>query len=325
MTVFIIRRLLQSFFVLVAMTVIVFVAVYAIGNPIDILIAPDATQAERAAAIARLGLDQPLHQQYISFVGNLLQGDVGRSFVFNVPAFALVLSRLPATLELALFALSLAILVGIPLGLWAGLKPHSVAGHSIMVGSIFGFSLPNFWQGLMLILLFAVLLGWLPSGGRGEPGEFLGMHSTLFSLDGWSHLILPAVNLALFKTALIIRLTRASVLEAIQLDFVKFARAKGLREGRIVGVHILKVIMIPVITIIGLEFGTLIAFAVVTETVFAWPGIGKLIIDSIFVLDRPVIVSYLIVIVLTFITINLIVDVLYSVFDPRVRLQDLGT
>jgi peptide/nickel transport system permease protein len=324
MTVFIIRRLLQSLLVLAAMTIIVFIGVYAIGNPIDILIAPDASQAERQRAIASLGLDRSLPEQYFSFVGGMLRGDLGRSFVFNEPALTLVLNRLPATLELALAGLLIAVGFGIPLGLWAGLKPDSIAGRSIMVGSIFGFSLPNFWQGLMLILLFAVLLGWLPAGGRGVPGEFLGMKSSLFSVSGWSHLLLPAVNLALFKAALITRLTRASVREVINLDFVKFARAKGVRERRIIGVHVLKVIMIPLITVIGLEFGSLIAFAVVTETVFAWPGIGKLIIDSIFVLDRPVIVAYLIVIVLMFITINLIVDILYSVFDPRVRLEDVG-
>ncbi len=324
MTVFIIRRLLQSLLVLAAMTVIVFIGVYAIGNPIDILIAPDATEAERQRAIASLGLDRSLPEQYLVFLGGLLQGDLGRSFVFNEPALTLVLNRLPATLELAAAALMMSVFIGVPLGLWAGLKPDSLAGRSIMVGSIFGFSLPNFWQGLMLILLFAVLLGWFPAGGRGVPGEFMGIRSSLFSLDGWTHLILPAVNLALFKTSLIIRLTRASVREVINLDFVKFARAKGLRESRIIGVHVLKVIMIPLVTVIGLELGSLIAFAVVTETVFAWPGVGKLIIDSIFVLDRPVIVSYLIVIVLMFITINLIVDILYSVLDPRVRLEDVG-
>ena len=248
LTVFIIRRLMQSLLVLAAMTVIVFVGVYAIGNPIDILIAPDATQEERARAIASLGLDRPLWEQYAVYIGNMLQGDLGKSFVFNEPALQLVLQRLPATLELAVAAMLIAICIGIPLGLWAGLEPESIAGRSIMAGSILGFSLPNFWQGLMLIMIFAVFLGWLPAGGRGDPGTFLGMESTLFSVDGWSHLILPATNLALFKTSLVIRLTRAGVRETLPLDYVRFARAKGLSRRRVIFVHVLRNILIPLVT-----------------------------------------------------------------------------
>jgi peptide/nickel transport system permease protein len=322
MTVFIIRRLLQSLLVIAVMTVLVFAGVYAIGNPIDIMISPEATEAERQAAIIRLGLDKSLPEQYLAFLGNLLQGDLGRSFVFSEPALQQVLQRMPATMELAFAAMLISIVVGIPLGLYAGLKPDGFGGKSIMAGSIFGFSLPNFWQGLMLIMIFAVFLQWLPAGGRGERATVLGIESSLWTLDGWSHLILPAINLALFKTSLVIRLTRASVRETINLDYVKFARAKGLSQQRVIGVHVLKNIMIPLVTIIGLELGSVIAFAVVTETVFAWPGMGKLIIDSIFQLDRPVIVAYLIVIVCLFITINLVVDLLYSALDPRVRLAD---
>lgn len=322
MTVFIVRRLLQALLVLAVMTVIVFVGVYAIGNPIDILIAPDATQAERERAIRALGLDRPVWEQYGLFLQNLLQGDLGRSFVYNEPALKLVLQRLPATLELAVAAMLMSLLIGIPLGMWAGLYPDSISGRGIMAGSILGFSLPNFWQGLMLIMLFAVILQWLPAGGRGETAEFLGMRSSLWTLDGWRHLILPALNLALFKMSLVIRLTRAGMRETLQLDYVKFARAKGLSERRVIGLHVFKNILIPLVTVIGLELGSVIAFAVVTETIFAWPGIGKLIIDSIFLLDRPVIVAYLVVIVLMFIVINLVVDVLYSILDPRVRLAD---
>ncbi len=322
MTVFIIRRLLQSIVVLAVTSLLVFLGVYAIGNPVDILISPDATELERQAAIARLGLDRPWWEQYWSFLINLAEGDLGRSFVFNEPALKLILQRLPATLELAFVAMLISIFVGIPLGIWAGFYPNSVSGRGIMAGSIVGFSLPNFWQGLMLIMIFAVMLGWLPAGGRGDQGEFLGIRSSLFSLDGWSHLILPAINLALFKMSLVIRLTRANVREVLPQDYVKFARAKGLKSRRVVTVHVLKNILIPVVTVIGLELGNVIAFAVVTETIFAWPGIGKLIIDSIFVLDRPVIVAYLMIIVFMFIVINLLVDILYSVLDPRVRLAD---
>jgi len=321
-TVFVIRRLLQSIGVLFATSIIVFLGVYAIGNPVDILIAADATQAERQAAIVALGLDRSLPEQYWIFLTNALQGDFGRSFVFSQPAISLIFARLPATLELAFVALVIALVIGIPLGLIAGLKPRSVTDETIMTGSILGFSLPNFWQGMMLIMIFSVWLGWLPASGRGVVGEVLGVRTSLATWDGIAHLILPALNLALFQLALVIRLTRTGVRETMPLDFVKFGRAKGLSERRIVLVHVLKNIMIPVVTVVGMEFGSLIAFAVVTETIFAWPGIGKLLIDSIMVLDRPVVVSYLLVVVTMFIVLNLVVDILYSVLDPRIRLRD---
>jgi peptide/nickel transport system permease protein len=206
--------------------------------------------------------------------------------------------------------------------MWAGLKPNSFAGRAIMAGSILGFSLPNFWQGLMLVLVFAVLLGWFPAGGRGETVEFLGVQTSLLTLDGWSHLILPALNLALFKMAVVIRLARAGTREVSLQDYVRFARAKGLSPRRVILVHILKNIMIPVVTVLGLELGSMIAFAVVTETVFAWPGMGKLLIDSITRLDRPVIVAYLMLTVCLFVIINLVVDLIYAAIDPRVRLSE---
>jgi peptide/nickel transport system permease protein len=230
---------------------------------------------------------------------------------------------MPATLELAFSALLMAIVFGIPLGMWAGLKPDSLASKSIMASSILGFSLPTFWVGIMIIMIFAVILGWLPSGGRGETRELFGFDVSFLTADGLVHLVLPAVNLALLKISLAIRLTRAGTREVIHQDYIKFARAKGLRTGRIIMVHVLKNILIPVITVLGLEFGSLIAFSVVTETVFAWPGMGKLIIDSINRLDRPVVVAYLMITVCMFIIINLVVDILYSVLDPRVRLQDV--
>ena len=322
MTVFIIRRLLQSAGVLLATSVIVFLGVYAIGNPADILIAADASQMERQAAITALGLDRPLVEQYWIFLSNALRGDFGRSFVFNQPAISLILARLPATLELALVALIIALVVGIPLGLVSGLKPNTLVDETIMTGSILGFSLPNFWQGMMLIMIFSVWLGWLPAGGRGETVQVLGLTTSLVSWDGLTHLILPATNLALFNLALVIRLTRTGVREIMPLDFIKFARAKGLSEHRIVLVHVLKNIMIPVVTVVGMEFGSIIAFAVVTETIFSWPGIGKLLIDSIMLLDRPVVVSYLLVVVFMFVIINLLVDIAYSLLDPRIRLRD---
>lgn len=323
MTVFIVRRLMQSVVILLVMSVIVFLGVFAIGNPVDILISPDADQLERERAIRSLGLDLPLWEQYFVFLRNAVAGDLGRSFVFNEPALRLIFERMPATLELAFTAVVLSLVVGIPLGLYAGLRPQTATSKGIMAGSIIGFSLPSFWQGLMFIMVFAVMLGWLPSTGRGQVGTFLGIKSSLFTRDGLAHVILPAVNLALGNAALIIRLTRAGVRETLLQDYVKFARAKGLTHRRVVGVHVLKNILIPLVTVVGLEIGGLIAFAVVTESIFAWPGMGKLIIDSINQLDRPVMVAYLMMIVFLFIIINLVVDVLYSVIDPRVRLQDV--
>ncbi|MGH6920859.1 MAG: ABC transporter permease, partial [Geminicoccaceae bacterium] len=296
--------------------------VYAIGNPIDIMISPDATQAEYEAAMQRLGLDKPLYEQFWIFLDNALHGDLGTSFVFNRPATEVILQRLPATLELAALALIISLVLGVALGVIAGMAPNRLHGKAIMAGSILGFSLPNFWQGLMLIMIFAVMLGWLPAGGRGETVEVFGVGLSFLTLDGLAHMILPATNLALYKMSLVIRLARAGTREVALQDYVKFARAKGLSHRRILLVHVLKNIMIPVVTVVGLELGSMIAFAVVTETVFAWPGIGKLLIDSIGLLDRPVIVAYLMLTVLMFIIINFTVDILYSLLDPRVRLVE---
>jgi peptide/nickel transport system permease protein len=322
MTVFLIRRLMQSVAALFVMSLIVFVGVFAIGNPVDIFIAADADQLERERAIRALGLDLPLWEQYFVFVRNAFTGDLGKSFVFNMSALQLIVQRMPATLELAAAALVIAVAIGIPLGMYAGYRPETWGARAIMAGSIFGFSLPTFWVGLMLIMVFAVYLGWLPSVGRGEVGVMFGVRTSVATLDGLAHIAMPAFNLALFKLSLVIRLTYAGMRENMPMDYVKFARAKGLSMRRVVFVHVLKNIMIPIITVIGLELGSTIAFSVVTETIFAWPGMGKLIIDSINSLDRPVVVAYLMVIVFMFILINLIVDLLYSALDPRVRLTE---
>jgi peptide/nickel transport system permease protein len=321
MLAYILRRLAQSALVLFVMSALVFAGVYAIGNPVDILINPQADQAEIARTTEALGLDKPLPLQYWTFVSNALSGELGRSFASNVPAVDLIFQRMPATVELALAAMVIAIVLGLPLGLWAGLKPDAVSSKAIMAGSILGFSLPTFWVGLMLIMVFSVWLGWLPPTGRGETVSVLGVEVSFLTADGLRHLFMPALNLALFKLALLIRLTRAGTREAMVQDYVRFARAKGVSERRVVRVHVLKNILIPIVTVIGLEFGSVIAFAIVTETIFAWPGMGKLLIDSINVLDRPVIVAYLLVIVIMFVLINLVVDVLYTALDPRVRVQ----
>ena len=314
---------MQSALVVVIMSFIVFSGVFLVGDPVEILVSDDADQEEREMMIKSMGLDNPFLVQYGIFISKAIKGDLGDSFVFQEPALLLILDRMPATMELAVVALLIAIIFGIPLGVWAGLKPESLASKSIMTGSILGFSLPTFWVGIMMILLFAVMLGWLPSTGRGDVQIILGMPISIFSWDGFSHVLMPAVNLALFKLSMVIRLARAGTREVLHQDYIKFARAKGLKETRIILIHVMKNILIPVVTVLGLEFGGLVAFSVVTETVFAWPGMGKLLIDSIGLLDRPIIVAYLMIIVFLFVLINLLVDICYSILDPRVRLQDI--
>ena len=317
MTSFVFKRLSQAVIVLVVMSILVFTGVYVIGNPVDVLISPDATQAIREQVIAEYGLDQPLWKQYLDFVGSMSTGDFGRSFVFNMPVGELISQRLPATLELAVIAVILASLIGVPLGIYAGYRPNSLASRIIMAGSILGFSVPTFWIGLVLIMAFAVELQWLPAGGRGETVSILGVEWSFLTLNGLSHLLLPALNLAFFKLALMTRLARAGTRETMLSDTVKFARAAGLSEWTVLRRHVLRLIAIPLVTVFGLEFGSTLAFAVVTETIFSWPGIGKLIIDSIQSLDRPVMVAYLMLVAFVFITINFLVDLAYVGLDPR--------
>ena len=319
MTGYIIQRLLQAALVMLAMSALVFVGVHAIGNPIDLLISPDATQDIRAAVIAHYGLDQPLWRQYLAFLGRLLSGDLGRSLVFNIPVAELVFSRLPATLELALSAVLIGAFVGVPLGIWAGYRPDSAISRGIMAVSVLGFSVPTFWVGLILILTFAVNLGWLPAGSRGPTVEVFGIGWSFLTLEGLSFMLLPVLNLSLFKLALMIRLARAGTREVMLSDTVKFARAAGLSEFTILRHHVLRLIAIPLVTVFGLEFGSTLAFAVVTETIFSWPGVGKLIIDSITSLDRPVMVGYLVLVAFLFVTLNLVVDLSYALLDPRLR------
>jgi peptide/nickel transport system permease protein len=316
---FIVQRVLQAFLVVLVISAAVFIGVYAVGNPIDVLISPDATQDIREAAIKAYGLDRPLYDQYLTFVYGMIKGDFGRSFVFGIPVLQLILSRLPATLELALAAVFGATVLGVPLGIYAGMRPQSVVAKTIMAVSVVGFSVPTFWIGLLLILGFSVYLGILPAGGRGETVEVLGIGWSFLTLDGLQHLLLPALNLSFFKFAMMVRLARAGTREVMLTETVKFARAMGLAERTILLRHVLKLISIPIVTVFGLEFGSTLAFAVVTETIFSWPGIGKLIIDSITSLDRPVMVTYLILVALLFVMINLAVDLAYAFLDPRLR------
>jgi len=316
---FILRRLGQALFVLLIMSMLVFTGVYIIGNPVDVLISPDVTQAMRQQVIEQYGFDLPLWQQYLQFLQRLLTGDMGRSFVFNMPVVTLIAQRLPATLELTLTAVLFASVIGIPLGIYAGYKPDSVASKAIMAFSILGFSVPTFWIGLMLIMVFAVQLGILPAGGRGQTAELFGIPFSFLTADGWSHLFLPALNLSLFKLSMMCRLAASGTREVMLTDTIKFARAAGISESTILRRHVLKLISIPLVTVFGLELGSTLAFALVTETIFSWPGLGKLIVDSITSLDRPVMVAYLMLVSALFVVINLCVDLAYAALDPRLR------
>ncbi|MEO0654346.1 MAG: ABC transporter permease [Pseudomonadota bacterium] len=320
MTEFIIKRLLQALLVLAVMTVLVFFGVNVIGNPVYIFASSECDQPCLDAIIRDLGLDRPIWEQYWVFIGNLFQGDLGNSFTHGVPAMSLIWERLPATLELAFCALMIALVVGLPLGVAAGLRPTHWTSRVIMGFSMLAFSVPVFWIGLIMIIVFSVTLGWMPAVGRGDTVEVLGVDLSLFTLDGLHHLVMPAFTLSLIMMAMVIRLTRAGMREVLFSDYIRFARANGIREGRILSLHVLRNILIPIVTVLGMEFGGVIAFAVVVESIFSWPGVGKMLIDAIAVLDRPLIVAYLIFVVIMFVLLNLITDILYSLLDPRVRL-----
>tara|TARA_X000000950_G_scaffold225256_1_gene271627 strand:+ start:3001 stop:3903 length:903 start_codon:yes stop_codon:yes gene_type:complete len=292
-----------------------------VGDPVDMLVNPESLPDEIERVRRDFGLDQPVYVQYWEFLKGALSGDLGNSYVFGRPALTLMAERFPATLELAVCALIIAVMIGLPLGIYSGLRPDGWPARIIMSLSVLGISIPTFWLGLMMIIVFSVILGWLPVSGRGETGVFLGIESSIFTLDGLQHLIMPATNLALFKIAMVMRLARAGTVEVMAQDFIRFARAKGLPSKRIVRSHLLPNILIPIVTVVGIEFGTLIAFATVTESIFSWPGLGKLVIDAIVNLDRPVVVAYLLFVVALFLALNLIVDIIYAALDPRVRLQ----
>ena len=318
---YLIRRILQSIIVLLCVSVVVFSIMYLSGDPVEMLLPPEATQKEVDDLRSHLGLDQPFQVQYFTFLKNALHGDLGRSFVFNKPALGLIVERIPATMELAVFAILLSLIIGLPAGMYAAVKPQSWLAKNIMSGSLLGISLPVFWLGIILVLVFSVILGWLPSSGRGETEAVFGIRLGFLTLNGLKHLILPSLTIAVFHLALIVRLVRAGMQEVLLQDFIKFLKAKGLSANKVVYVHALKNILIPVVTITGMQLGNIIAFAVVTESIFAWPGMGKLVIDSIHGLDRPVVLAYLLIVALMFVFLNFLVDVLYTFLDPRIRLK----
>jgi peptide/nickel transport system permease protein len=316
-----VKRLIQMLVVLWAVSVIVFMMMSFTGDPVFMVVPIDATDAEIAQARRILGLDRSLPEQYVIFLKNLLQGEFGRSYVFRQPALELILERLPATLEIVLVALLIAAVIAIPLGVFAGANPQNPLSRLIMSGSLVGISLPGFWVGMMLIFIFAVELRLFPSSGRGETVEFLGIRTSLLTANGWHHIVLPAVTLSFGTLAIILRITRAGMMEVMRQDYIKFARAKGVSRRGVLYGHGLRNGLIPVVTIFGLQLGDLIAFATITETIFAWPGMGKLLIDSIYRADRPVIVVYLMLVALIFVVVNFIVDILYTTIDPRITVK----
>lgn len=316
-----IMRLGQMAVVLLAVSLIVFGIMNLTGDPILLLVPPEATDAEIAVARSQLGLDLPLWQQYGIFLQNLLHGDMGVSYMFRRPAVELIVERMPATLEMTVFAMVLAGGLAIPMGLYAGAYPDRIFSKLIMSASLLGISLPSFWLGIMLILIFAVQLNIMPSSGRGEVVTLFGVRTSIFTADGLQHLIMPAVTLAVAQMAMLIRLTRAGIMEVMRQDYIKFAKAKGMSANRVLFGHALKNALIPVITVFGLQFGQMIAFATITETIFAWPGMGKLLIDSIYRVDRPVIVAYLMMVAVLFVIINFLVDIIYTLIDPRIEVK----
>jgi peptide/nickel transport system permease protein len=318
---YLLKRLIQMTLVLWVVSVIVFLMMSFTGDPVFMVVPIDASDAEIAQARRLLGLDDSLLVQYWKFITGLLQGDFGRSYVFRQPAMTLILERMPATVELVLVAMALAIAVAIPLGVYAGANPQSRISRVIMAGSLLGISLPGFWIGMVLIYLFAVHWGVFPSSGRGDTVEVFGIRLSILTWDGWTHIVLPAVTLSLGTMAIILRITRAGMMEVGRQDYMKFARAKGASQSDVLYKHGLKNALIPVVTIFGLQIGDLIAFATITETIFSWPGMGKLLIDSIYRADRPVIVVYLMLVAAIFVVINFLVDLIYTLIDPRIRLK----
>ena len=315
------RRLWQSGVLAFIMSLIVFFGMYVVGDPVEMLADDDFTEEDKIELAIELGLDKPLHEQYLNFAGDIIRGDFGISFVHNRPVLDLIIERLPATLEIALLAMIIGLSIGISLGIYSGIKGNSKGSRIISFFSTIGYSTPNFWQALLLILLFAVFLKWLPASGRGLTNSLFGIEWSLLSIDGIQHMILPAVNLAIYKICMQARLARSGTQEILYQEYMMFARAKGISRNRIIRRHLLRNILIPIVTITGLEVGGLIAFSTVTETIFAWPGIGKLLLDSIHMVDRPVVVAYLILITLMFVFINFVVDVMYAFLDPRIRYQ----
>ena len=324
MLAFILRRILQSVAVLAAVAFIAFALFTYTGDPVTFMVGQDATQEDRARLRSDLGLDQPFYIQFGRFVGRAVQGDFGLSLRQGRPVSTLLRERLPATLELAVTAALLAVLLGVPAGVYTALNRNSWLSHILLAVSLIGISLPTFLIGILLILVFAVILGWLPSFGRGDTIALGWWTTGYLTKSGLKALILPSITLMLFQMTLIMRLVRAEMLEVLRTDYIKFARARGLTDRAIHFGHALKNTLVPVLTITGLQLGAIIAFAIITETVFQWPGMGLLFIQAVGFADVPVMAAYLCFIGLVFVLINLVVDLLYYAVDPRLRIERLA-
>jgi len=318
---FLLRRLLQSALVLLVVALLSFIMFRYLGDPVAQLVNEDATFADRLALRTQMGLDEPLWIQFAQFIGRVLQGNFGLSYQMGQPVSRLLADRLPASIELSLVAFGLSLALGIPMGIYASLKPNSLGARVMMIASLVGISLPTFFIGIMLILYFGVELGIMPTFGRGEVVTVLGWPTGLLTASGLQAIVLPAVTLGLFQLTFIMRLVRAEMLEILRTDYIKFARARGLSDARIYFGHALKNTMIPVMTIAGLQLGSIIAFGIITESVFQWPGIGLLFLQAVSTVDIPVISAYLLLVAVIFVTVNLVVDVLYFLIDPRLRVN----
>jgi peptide/nickel transport system permease protein len=321
MLAFIVRRLVQAILVMLTVAFVAFLLFQYVGDPVAQMLGQDATPEDRARLRTELGLDQPFFVQFAAFAGNAAQGDFGLSLRQGRTVSTLIKERLPATLELSFAAAIIAIVVGIPAGVYTALRRNSWFAHALLATSLVGVSLPTFLIGILFILVFAVQLGWLPSFGRGDTVALGWWTTGLLTAKGWQHLILPSITLSLFQLTLILRLVRAEMLEVLRTDYIKFARARGLSDRAVNFGHALKNTLVPVITITGLQLGGIIAFAIVTETVFQWPGMGLLFIQSVQFADIPVMAAYLCLIALVFVLINLVVDLLYFAVDPRLRID----
>jgi len=318
---FVLRRLMQAVVVMATVGFLAFMLFQYVGDPVTSLLGQDATQEQREALRKDLGLDQPFPVQFARFAANAVQGEFGLSLRQGRKVSSLIAERLPATLELALAAAVIALVVGVPLGVYAALRRGTFGSQAVMTLSLLGVSLPTFLIGILLILVFSVQLKWLPSFGRGDTVSLGGWTTGLLTADGWKHLILPSITLAVFQLALILRLVRAEMLEVLRTDYIKFARARGLTDRAVHFGHALKNTLVPVITITGLQLGSLIAFAIITETEFQWPGMGFLFIQAVQFADIPVMAAYLCLIALIFVVVNLVVDLLYFAVDPRLRIE----
>lgn len=315
---YLLKRLLQMVVTLFIVSILVFLLANFIGDPVNMLVSEKASEEVRQQIREQLGLNKPILEQYFNFLSGAIRGDFGKSYIYKQDVLSLILERAPATLELVFVSVIMTIALAIPLGVYAGAFPKRKSSALIMGGSILGISLPSFFVGMMMIFIFSLGLRWFPSSGRGPTATVMGMKFSFFVKGGLKYIILPAFTLALTNIASMVRLTRAGVMENMRQDYIKFARAKGVSMRKVLFGHALKNALIPVVTVFGMEIGSLIAFTTVTETIYSWPGLGKLLIDSINAVDRPVIVAYLILTTVLFVFINFVVDLLYTLIDPRI-------